>query len=551
MQTGWLKTTVGGRKIEHIRCPNPGGSVDMSAPPAGILHTIEGNLESGIGVFRHHFAPHFALDGRQIVQLLPLGVFGCACENRAGGVETNRLARAQIEVAGNSSTKPWLPDPATTNTLADLLATLEQVADIPLKRPFPDAMPPQPWATTTFSRRNAGKWGKTAGWFGHVEVPENCVAPETPILCADLSWRPAAELETGDEIVAFTDVPEGAPMQMPGRRFATAALVHNYAIRKPCFEIAAGGRVVTASADHPWLVRRPAPRASGAGIRMAWIWVRSDELEDGDLLAELAEPWTGDRSWDAGWLAGILDGDGSLHRSERAEKGIFWQMIVGQRQSRTLERLVDAFDERGFAVTVTERPRDQGFPHRQRFFDVKLLGGRAAVTRLMGEIRPPRFWERADVRSLWEGGRVDRSVKYVPVEEVIAVGEQPVASIETSVGTFITDGFLSHNSHWDPGAFQWKKVLAAARAISKGGKAPMISRRSTTSRAPTKPPAWFWTWLRWRLGEGEFESFGPHSAKNRPELPFGGKGQEPIPAWAWHPAQQFVAARKEPHGKKT
>src|SRR5881398_2986648 len=47
---------------------------DTSAPPAGVLHTIEGNLESGIGVFRQHFAPHFALDGGQIVQLLPLGV---------------------------------------------------------------------------------------------------------------------------------------------------------------------------------------------------------------------------------------------------------------------------------------------------------------------------------------------------------------------------------------------------------------------------------------------------------------------------------------------
>ena len=238
-----------------------------------MLHTVEGNLESGIGVFRQHFAPHFALDGGQIVQL-----FGCACENRVGGVETNRLARAQIEVAGNSSTKPWLPDPATTEALADLLATLEHAAGIPLKRPFPDAMPPQPWATTSFSRRKSGRWGKTAGWFGHVELREN--------------------------------------------------------------------------------------------------------------------------------------------------------------------------------------------------------------------------------------------------------------------------------EHWEPDAFQWKKVLAAARAISEGGKAPMISRRSTTGRAPAKLPDWFWTWLRWRLGEGEFESFGPHSAKHRPELPFGGKGQEAIPARAWHRAQQFVAARKEPHGKK-
>jgi hypothetical protein len=29
MQTGWLKSTVGGRKIEHLPCPSPGGAVDL------------------------------------------------------------------------------------------------------------------------------------------------------------------------------------------------------------------------------------------------------------------------------------------------------------------------------------------------------------------------------------------------------------------------------------------------------------------------------------------------------------------------------------------
>jgi hypothetical protein len=164
---------VGGRKIEHIPCPNPGAQVDLGAPPTGVLHTIEGNLDSGLGVFRRHFAPHFALDAHRVVQLIPLGTIGAALENRPGGVETNAITRAQIEVAGNSRTEPWSFDGPTTNALADLMATLAHAAGIPLERPFPDAMPPLPWATTAFSRRQAGKWGRVAGWYGHVEVPEN------------------------------------------------------------------------------------------------------------------------------------------------------------------------------------------------------------------------------------------------------------------------------------------------------------------------------------------------------------------------------------------
>jgi hypothetical protein len=173
MQHGWLTATTGGRTIEHIPCPNPGGLVDEHSPPAGVVHTVEGSLESGLGVFRIHFAPHFILDGQRVIQLVPLGTMAAALENRPAGVETNSITRAQIEVAGHSKEEPWLCDEATTETLADLLATLSHFAEIPLERPFPDAMPAKPWATIDFARRKAGKWGHEAGWYGHVEVPEN------------------------------------------------------------------------------------------------------------------------------------------------------------------------------------------------------------------------------------------------------------------------------------------------------------------------------------------------------------------------------------------
>jgi hypothetical protein len=163
----------GARRIEHIPCPNPGGPVDPAAPPTGVLHTIEGSLESGLGVFRQHYAPHFALERSRIVQLVPLGTMGAALENRPGGVETNSITRVQIEIGGHSSVQPWECDRQTEEALADLLATLVQAAEIPLERPFPDEMPPLPWATTSFERRKAGTWGRVPGWYGHVEVPEN------------------------------------------------------------------------------------------------------------------------------------------------------------------------------------------------------------------------------------------------------------------------------------------------------------------------------------------------------------------------------------------
>lgn len=170
----WLdKTTDGKFAIERIPCPHPSGSVDLRLPPVGVLHTTEGGWDSALTVFRRHYAPSFLVGPGRIAQLVPLGAMTGALENYDGGVETNRWARAQIEVCGFSHETPYSFDSRTTDALASLMATLKVEAGIPLTRPFPDTMPPLPWSRMGFSRRHEGKWGKVAGWFGHVEVPEN------------------------------------------------------------------------------------------------------------------------------------------------------------------------------------------------------------------------------------------------------------------------------------------------------------------------------------------------------------------------------------------
>jgi hypothetical protein len=167
----WL-TKAGPYQIEKIPCPF-GGDVDLSAPPAGIMHTTEGSFDSALSVFRSHYAPHFLVGAGRIAQLGALGKMAQAVEHPAGYPETNRIARVQIEVAGYSQEQPYLFDAKTTDALAWLLTVLKDEAGIPLTRPFPDKMPAKPWATREFNRRKAGKWGKVPGWYGHVEIPGN------------------------------------------------------------------------------------------------------------------------------------------------------------------------------------------------------------------------------------------------------------------------------------------------------------------------------------------------------------------------------------------
>jgi hypothetical protein len=167
----WLDK-AGPYRIEKIPCPHPNEGVDLAAPPAGVLHTTEGGWDSGMSVFRVHFAPHFLVGAGRIAQLVPLGKMATALEHPSGFPETNRVCRVQIEVVGYSKTTLYQFDARTLDTLAELLAKLKGEAGIPLFRPFPEAMPPQPWAIRSFARRRSN-WGRVAGWYGHVEIPGN------------------------------------------------------------------------------------------------------------------------------------------------------------------------------------------------------------------------------------------------------------------------------------------------------------------------------------------------------------------------------------------
>ena len=164
MKHGWL-TKAGPYKVEHVACPRPSRPVDLKHPPLGLLHTTQGpTIEGALSVFRTHYAPHFTVGGDskkrgRILQHVPLGEMAAALMNAAGGVETNREVRVQIEIVGFCAAKAWLPKEPTLSMLIALLAELRDAADIPLNHPT--------------VARNHEKWMHATGWVGHADAPEN------------------------------------------------------------------------------------------------------------------------------------------------------------------------------------------------------------------------------------------------------------------------------------------------------------------------------------------------------------------------------------------
>jgi hypothetical protein len=265
-----------------------------------------------------------------------------------------------------------------------------------------------------------------------------CVHPDTPILCADMVWRDARDLKPGQEIVAFDEEATGEGRGKNARSYRTAVIEGNMLTEKPSMRLTTDiGDPIEASVDHPWLVRR-----NGRGL----VWVETRELVVGDQIAYFGAPWEREDSRDAGWLAGIFDGEGTLaiNRSNHGAEGRGIELTISQNPGPVLDKIKQLLTDRGFSFSEAN-PTATGYGSG-RCMKLRLNGGFPEVMRFLGTIGPERLLTKAADCYEGRGLRKGYSYELATVTSIEDIGMNPISSIKTSGGTFITGGYLSHNT---------------------------------------------------------------------------------------------------------
>ena len=160
-----------GRPIKRSR-----ERVSLTQEPNGVLHTTEGHWGPSLNVFTATGTPTFMIGYEKlrsagsnspaagarirVAQFMPIGEMALTLVNAAGGTETNRETVVQIELIGFSKWQKWSPSAPVLKVLADLFKQLHDACGIPLQR-------------AGDGTRSVSLWDGRAGWFGHLEVPEN------------------------------------------------------------------------------------------------------------------------------------------------------------------------------------------------------------------------------------------------------------------------------------------------------------------------------------------------------------------------------------------
>lgn len=268
-----------------------------------------------------------------------------------------------------------------------------------------------------------------------------CLAPETRVLTAKLRWRQIGDLVVGEEVVA---VDEETSSRSPGvsgggrgRKMRTATVEAVRRFRQQAYRVTLDdGRSVVTSGNHRWLVRKS---------QTQWLWRVIDDLRGdgrsgvkvGDCFRSITEPW-GDPSLEDYWFGGLADGEGSFDCSE-SRTGV--RLAVSQRAGPVLDRMEAHCRSRDYAHYIISDDGPRKTKHGQEAVHAVNLSNLGTMFRVMGLSRPARFVGKR----WWEGKSMpdNGERRIVSIEPV---GEMELVDIQTSTGTFIAEGFVSHNS---------------------------------------------------------------------------------------------------------
>jgi superfamily II DNA or RNA helicase len=286
-------------------------------------------------------------------------------------------------------------------------------------------------------------WATTIVQYG----VEYCVTPETRILTESLLWKPAGDLVEGERLIGFDENPVSASFR---RRLRPCHVVSTRPIQAEVYRLElSDGTVVRASAEHPWLVMKNPNHPIAK-------WCKTEDLAKGPYrksggfwLPRFFHPWDVATDFEAGYVAGMFDGEGHLtfkHPSRNggvtAESHGTGGMRLGYAQlpGACLDAVTSTLDR--------EKVPFRCYPQKPSgVMNLVVSKGVAESLRCLGIFRPRRLLN--SFINGFQEGRVDQKFKVktlLKIERVVSEGIQTVIGMETSTHTYFAEGFGAHNS---------------------------------------------------------------------------------------------------------
>jgi hypothetical protein len=259
-----------------------------------------------------------------------------------------------------------------------------------------------------------------------------CLDPKTKVLTSDLRWIAIEDVRVGQHLVSVDEnVPGG---KGHARKMRTATAVASREVFECAFRVTVdNGEQFIATGPHRFLCKI----RGGPDTR----WRAVCDMRIGDQIRSITRPW-GTSSYEDGWFAGMLDGEGSF----RSKKGGA-EASVAQALGNVYDKAREYLELRGYTF---REDLDERQPGESSKFGTKVIGKLVLsrmdeLFRLIGQTRPFRFIGK----EWWEGKELPGKGSGTGWSKIVSIEALPVQrmiDLQTTTKTFIAEGFVSHNS---------------------------------------------------------------------------------------------------------
>jgi DNA repair photolyase len=219
-----------------------------------------------------------------------------------------------------------------------------------------------------------------------------CLHPDTPILYADMTWRPICDVQVGDVLVGFDET------VVPGRtrKFRPALVEDVWWSKRPTLRLVTDHADVVTTEEHRWLQAR------------AFRWSPTVTLASGRALRSMpvigAEP--DDDDYRCGYVAGMSIGDGTFRYQPgwRSDKlgfpPAYWRVALIDEEP--LHRLVAGLHR--FGIEAAIRRFDGGRLARRPLqkVEVRSLAKLAVIHRLLTTELDSRSYRRGFIAGFFD-----------------------------------------------------------------------------------------------------------------------------------------------------
>jgi len=264
-----------------------------------------------------------------------------------------------------------------------------------------------------------------------------CVGPDTPILTLGMEWKAASELHEGDSILGFE---EEHTNPHAGRRFLSSVVTHNDIVRSKGYRITLNnGTVLDATPNHMWLI----DLEGSAGQNIVWrsteriYQLRNHHKRLRPITLRQVIPFEQfENSYDSGFLAAALDGEGSLFQITRGQRGL--RLSFGQRPNSFQRAVCMKLLERDYHPKLNN--------HISSDVQYLNLNRASEVMSFLMRTRPLRLLDKWQEE--WTNNNLSVYVPPMPNIEIMDIRpiECWVSRLSSSTGTYIAAGFGAHNT---------------------------------------------------------------------------------------------------------